>query len=170
MRKLSRIFACILSAAIICSLFGCSNKLPDNEQIIGSADGKTNIIITENKDITETAKTTETSKPSTEDTTASVINITEEQAIDIAYKTLKETYSTDKINENGIDYTAFAFSNITLYDQDDDVFYKSIDTVKESGHSYYCIDYRNTEELCDISYYLIDAADGKVLHSGYMAD
>ncbi|MDE5996208.1 MAG: hypothetical protein K2G56_04755 [Eubacterium sp.] len=83
---------------------------------------------------------------------------------------MKKEYADAKTSRAGVDYTAFEFRFIDLYNQNDNVGYNSYDFIKKCGHSYYHIDFRNTNELCDIAYYFVDAFDGKVLYSGYMAD
>lgn len=158
---------------MICVLFGCS-KAEDSSEIIGGADEKTGIVVSESKTDTQPAQentqTTEESTQSIETTIAPIINVSENQAKDIALKRLKEEYSSDFYKENGCDYTDFEFSRIDFYNYGEDRFYETLDAVKEKGHSYYDVVYRNTTELCDIAYFLIDAADGEVLFSGYMGD
>lgn len=174
MKSLSKIIVCILSVAVICSLVGCSNKAADGNEIIGGADSNAGILVNAGEDVTETTvptePETETTEKVTENTTAPVINISEEQAKSIAYEALKKEYADAKTSVAGVDYTAFKFRFIELYSPSDDVWYNTIDSIKACGHSYYHIDFRNTNELCDIAYYYVDAFDGKVLGSGYMAD
>lgn len=158
--NMKKLIAFIICIAVIFVFAGCSNTEQNNsestfKEISNSTTEQT--IVTNNK----TAERTTLSDES------SIINITEDEAKNIAYKALEEEYSSD---EKGIDYTAFAFRDITLYHQSDDVYYNSLDAVKESGHSYYDVVYRNTNELCDIAYYFIDAYNGDVLFSGYMGD
>ncbi|MDE6111428.1 MAG: hypothetical protein K2F65_05870 [Eubacterium sp.] len=166
MKTLYKIVICILSVVIICSFAGCS------EPVSGGEDCKTALSVQD--EITmATAPTepeTEPTEKITESTTAPVINITEERAKSIAYETLKKEYSEAKTSVIGVDYTAFEFQEIEFYNQSDDTYYNSYDYIKECGHSYYRIDFRNTTQLCDIAYYFVDAFDGKVLHSGYMGD
>lgn len=173
MKSLSKISVCILSVAVICSLVGCGSKAADDNEIIGDADSNIGMLVNAGEDVTETAAPTEpeteSTEKGTENTTAPVINISEEQAKSIAYEALKKEYADAKTGVAGVDYTAFKFRFIELYNQNDDG-YNSYDFIKECGHSYYYIDYRNTNELCDIAYYFVDAFDGKVLHSGYMGD
>lgn len=175
MKSLSKIFICLLSAAVICSFAGCSSKTADDREITSDTAGNNmDMPVYEGEDITEAAEPIEPAiKPTekaAENTTAPVINISEEQAKNIAYEALKKEYADAKTSVAGVDYTAFRFRFIELYNPSDDVWYNSIDSIKESGHSYYHIDFRNTNELCDIAYYYVDAFNGKVLGSGYMAD
>lgn len=175
MKSLSKIFICILSAAIICSLVGCSSKAADDNEITSDVAGNNvGMLVHESEDITEATEPIEPvinpTEKAAENTTAPVINISEEQAKNIAYEALKKEYADAKTSVVGVDYTAFKFRFIELYSPSDDVWYNTIDSIKESGHSYYHIDFRNTNELCDIAYYYVDAFNGKVLGSGYMAD
>ena len=161
MKKLSKIFACVLSVVIICSLFGCSKA------------EKTAVIVSDNSVNTQAeAQITEESTQAAETTTAPVINVNEEQARDIAYERLREEYSAESANSLslGCDYTAFEFSQIELFNYGEGGYYDTLDKVKEKGHSYYNVTYRNTTQLCDIAYFLIDASDGEILLSAYMGD
>lgn len=161
---MKKLIAFLLCIAVAFAISSCSDAEQNNRETTSEAINETTsetIVVTES----QTAEKTSVSDKS------EVINITEVEAKDIAYKALKEEYSAENINENGIDYTVFEYRDITLYNQSDDVSFNNyIEAVKESGHSYYDVVYRNTNELCDIAYYFVDAYNGDVLFSGYMGD
>lgn len=170
MKKYIRYLLSLLSIVMIGLLFGCS-KAENNSEINGGADEKIAVIVSDNSVNTQTtAQATEESTQFEKTTTAPIINISEEQARNIAYKRLREEYSAEAAKSLGIDYTAFEFSRIELFNYGEGGYYDTFDKVKEKGHSYYDVTYRNTTQLCDIAYFLIDASDGEILLSAYMGD
>lgn len=169
MKNPYKIVICILSVMIICSFTGCSQPVSDGEDCKTALSVQDEITLATAPTEPEIELTEKITESIPESTTAPVINITEEQAKNIAYEALKKEYADENIDQTGIRYTAFEFNKIKFYNQNDNV-YDYYDFIKACGHSYYRIDFRNTNELCDIAYYFIDAYDGTVLHSGYMGD
>lgn len=173
MKKIYKVFAFILSIVMICFLFGCS-KAENNSEIIGGADDKTNIIVSDNGSTNNSdTETTNEEKTTVGDLGKSISYVlTEEEAQEKAYAALKkecengeysdiETFELCAIELKGSDEGSIAFNR--GYGNTDE-------TENFSGHAYYYVEYKVTTQLCDFAYLCIDAVNGDLLFSGYMGD
>lgn len=156
-----------MAAAVICSLFGCSKN---DENIIGGADSKTAIIVTEGS--------TDKSTSETESTTVNDIGksisyvLSKDEAKEKAYAALKQ--DCDSGEYSSID--EFAFAKVVLYNADDGciAFNCGYGNTSESenftGHSYYAVSFEDTSQIAGFAYYCIDAVNGDLLFGSYMGD
>lgn len=152
---MKKLIICLLAIAILFSFSACS--VSESEETT-----------TAYTQPTTAEATTEPETEQTEKATEPIINLTEADAKNAAYEALKEEYSSEY--PFGCDYTAFEFSDIKSHNYGENTSYDSFDAVKKSGHSYYVVTYRNTTQEIDFAYFLIDAANGDLLYSGYMGD
>lgn len=165
---MKKLLICLLTLTVICIFTGCTSAKNDSE-IIGGADGKTSIIVTDNKDIAETGKPLNQSE---ENKTVPVVSITEDEAKNTAFEDLKKKCKDGYYN----DIENFEFTDISILEHDESCiaynsgYGDSAETENFSGHAYYCVEYKITNQLCDFVYYCIDAQTGDLLFSGYMGD
>lgn len=177
MKKTYKVFAFILSIVMICLLFGCSKAENDNE-IIGGADDKTNIIMSDN----ESPNNLDTETRNEEKTTVGDLGksisyvLTEDEAKEKAYAALKKEFENGRYSAMQVDMEAFEFNLIELKGSDEGSIafnrgYGNTDETENfSGHAYYYVEYKVTTQLCDFAYLCIDAVNGDLLFSGYMGD
>lgn len=170
MNRVCKILLCILSFTLIISFFGCSTKNADESEIIGGADDKTNIIMSDNK-------TTNAEKTTVGDLGKSISYVlTEDEAKEKAYAALKKEFENGRYSAMQVDIDAFEFSSTKLKSSDEGSIafnrgYGNTDETENfSGHAYYCVEYKVTTQLCDFAYLCIDAVTGDLLFSGYMGD
>lgn len=152
---MKKLIVFILCIAVTLAITGCSYTENNNNT-------SEQITVTENK--------------STEGTTiaekADAINITEDEAKEIADKALKAECDNNRYNS----FDSFEYSGIELKSYDDGIwaYNRGYGSTAESenltGHSFYAVGYTDTAELIGTAYICIDAYNGNVLFSGYMGD
>lgn len=145
---MKKLIICIITAAVIFALAGCSYSEKEEET-------------------TTALKTT-----AGDSGRAIYYDLTEEDAKAAAFDALKKECE----NGNYSDIENFEFLSAELMESTDGYmaynqgYGNSSETENFSGHSYYCVVYKNTSELSDQAYICIDAVTGDLLFSGYMGD
>jgi len=156
MKRTLKILVCLVSIAVICSFFGCSKE---NEEIIGGADNKTSIIVSESTTVNDIGKS------------VSYV-LSEDEAKEKAYAALKQDCDNGKYSS--ID--KFEFAKVVLYNSDEGCiafnrgYGDTSETENFTGHSYYAVSFEDTSQIASFAYYCIDAINGDLLFGSYMGD
>ncbi len=153
---MKKIIAFMLCITVIFALAGCSNAEQNNNSTSEQA------TVTESK---TTERTTIADK-------SEIINITEDEAKEIADKALQAECDNKRYNS----FDNFEYSGIELKSSDDGVwaynhgYGNTAESENLTGHSFYVVGYTDTAEFIGTAYLCIDAYNGDILFSGYMGD